>query len=94
MDEATDENLAVVNKNEQMAIPKEQIDRIDYRPVKPRVTKESKTTASNGTEAKPPAPGPYQNAPGPSSSTSTTVSIGSKPDFETIYRRPTAAPKK
>ena len=31
---------------------------------------------------------------GPTSSTSTSVSIGSKPDFEMIYRRPASAPKK
>jgi hypothetical protein len=94
MDEVTDENLIVVNKNAQMAVPKDQIDRVDYRPVKARVTKETRTTVSNGGEATPPAPGPNQNAGGPSTSTSTSVSFGSKPDFETIYRRPAAAPKK
>jgi hypothetical protein len=94
MDEVTDENLVVLNKKEQMAIPKDQIDRVDYRPVKPRVTKETRTTVSNGGEATPPAPGPNQNTGGPSTSTSTSVSFGSKADFETIYRRPPAAPKK
>ena len=39
-------------------------------------------------------PGPKQQGnPGPSTSTSSNVSIGSKPDFETIYKRPTGAPK-
>ena len=94
MDEVTDENLLVLNKNEQIAVPKDQIDRVDFRPVKPRVTKETKTTVSNGGEAGPPSPGPNQNAGGPTSSTSTSVSFGSKPDFETIYRRPPGAPKK
>ena len=94
MDEATDDSLDVVNKNEQIAIPKDQIERIDYRPAKPRFTKETKTTVSNGSEAKPPGPGPYQGPAGPSTSTSTSVNIGSKPDFETIYRRPAPAPKK
>ena len=88
MDEVTDENLVVVNKKEQIAIPKDQIDRVDYRPVKPRVTKETRTTVSNGGEATPPAPGANQNTGGPTSSTSTSVSFGSKADFETIYRRP------
>jgi hypothetical protein len=94
MGEVTDENLVVVNKNEQIAVPKDQIDRVDFRPVKSRVTKETKTTVSNGGEAGPPTPGPNQNAGGPTSSTSTNVSFGSKADFETIYRRQAGAPKK
>jgi hypothetical protein len=94
MDELTDENLMVVNKNAQVAVPKDQIDRVDFRPVKARMTKETRTTVSNGNEAGPPAPGPYQSAGGPTTSTSTGVSFGSKPDFETIYRRPAGAAKK
>jgi hypothetical protein len=94
MDEVTDENLVVVNKNAQIAVPKDQIDRVDFRPVKPRMTKETRTTVSNGGEATAPAPGPYQSPGGPTTTTSTGVSFGSKPDFETIYRRPAGAPKK
>ena len=40
MDELTDENLVVVNKNAQVAIAKDQIDRVDFRPAKPRMTKD------------------------------------------------------
>src|SRR5579863_6245112 len=42
--DVTDDNLIVVVKNEQVAIPKDQIDRIDYRP-KPgsRLTTETKS---------------------------------------------------
>ena len=95
MDEATDDNLVIVNKNEQVAIPKDQIDRIDFRPSKSRVTKETKSTVADpGTDPRSAIPGPDRGHPGPASSTSTSVSIGSKPDFETIYRRPTSAPKK
>jgi hypothetical protein len=95
MDEATDDNLAVVNKNEQIAIPKDQIDRIDFRPSKSRVTKETKSTVSDpSTDPRSAIPGPDRGHPGPASSTSTSVNIGSKPDFETIYRRPATAPKK
>ena len=45
MDEATDESLLVVLKNEQVSIPKDQIDRIDYRPTRTggRVITENKT---------------------------------------------------
>src|SRR5450631_1451582 len=44
-DDVTDDNLMVVVKNEQVAIPKEQIDRIEYRPSKPggRLTTETKS---------------------------------------------------
>jgi hypothetical protein len=93
MDELTDDNLIVIVKKTQTAIPKDQIDRIDARPAGgSRVTKET-TTKETYQDSK-----TGQNAPGapepPGSSTSTTVSMGSKPDFETVYRRPIGAPKK
>jgi hypothetical protein len=96
MDELTDESLVVVVKNEQTAIPKEQIDRIDYRPPAQgsRMTKETKTTNNvPNTEPVGPRPTPGTSVPGMSSSSG--LSVGSKPDFETIYRRtaPPPAPK-
>ena len=89
MDQLTDDNLLVVVKNGQVAIAKDQVDRVDYRPVKSRVNTEtkSKTTDPDTT------PGPYGTRT-PGSSTSTNVGISSKPDFEEIYRRPSPAPKK
>jgi hypothetical protein len=91
-DDLTDDNLIVVVKNEQVAIPKEQIDRIDYRPTKPgRVTKETKSTTTEP-DTTPGPPGHGSTVPG--TSTSTNVSIGSKPDFELLYRRPVPPPKK
>ncbi len=85
-DELTSENLVVVVKNEQVAIPRADIDRIDARPVKrgSRITKES-----SGTSGEVPPGGGR-----PSSSYSSGVSIGNKPDFETVYRRGPAAPQK
>jgi len=48
MDDATDERLLVVNKNEQTSIAKEDIDRIDARPTNKRaVTKEVKETTGD-----------------------------------------------
>ncbi len=87
MDEANDERLIALVKNEQLAFAKADIDRIDARPA----TKGSpmiKTTTSTTTELhdKVAAPGP-QGQMGPSSSTSTSFSNRPKPDFETIYRR-------
>ena len=96
MDELTDENLLVIVKNEQTAIPRDQIERIDSRPAgkSNRITNESKTSTAGGPNGQPvgrPTPG----AMVPGTSSSNTVSMGNKPDFETIYRRtslPTAAP--
>src|SRR5258708_30779387 len=92
MDEANDERLIALVKNEQLAFAKADIDRIDARPA----TKGSpmiKTTTSTNTELhdKVAAPGP-QGQMGPSSSTSTSFSNRPKPDFETIYRRTPAPP--
>ena len=90
MDEASAERLIAVIKNEQVAIAKDDIDRIDYRPVRPgrRVTKETTTTVTESHEPVA-APGP-QGSSGPSTSTSTGYSFQPKPNFETIYRRPPA----
>ena len=94
-DELTDENLLVVNKNAQVAIPRDEIDRIDARPTGKRsVTKETTNKTAESTAASDPRstiPGPDQPrggaGGGTSSSSSTNVSFGGKPDFETVYRR-------
>jgi hypothetical protein len=93
--EANDENLILVVKKEEIAIPKDQIDRLDSRPPASRVTKETTTKEDTSNQSKEPRAGmngPAVAAPG--TSTSTSVGFGSRPDFETIYRRPPAAPKK
>lgn len=88
-DEANDERIVVVVKNEQTAIPKSEIERIDYRPkTGSRVTRESKTTVSDPK----PQRSPYDPATGPSTTTSSGVSFGGKPDFETVYRRTQTLP--
>lgn len=92
-DDANDERIIVVIKNEQTAIPKADIDRIDARPAKtPR--KLNVDSATKQTD-----PDPTQHRPSgaavPGTSSSSSVSMGgeSRPDFETIYRRPEGAPK-
>jgi len=88
MDEANDERIIVVVKNEEIAIQKDDIDRIDYRPAgKAKGTKQTRTTTTDTTQTTPVGPAGQGAAPGPSTSTSTSYSTGSKPDFETIYRR-------
>jgi hypothetical protein len=95
LDEVTDDNVVIVLKNEQVAIPKDQIDRIDYRPAQTggKLVKDTKTTVTDP-DAKAASRSPQEGPPIPSTSTSTNVSIRSKPDFETIYRRTSAAPRK
>jgi hypothetical protein len=93
-DEANDERLLVVVKNEEIAIPKDQIERLDARPVQSggRVKVESKTTTDDPQKAHEPDIGMH-STPVVGTSTSSGVSVTSKPDFETVYRRPLGAPK-
>ena len=91
MDEADDERLVIVVKKEQMAIEKDQIDRIDYRPPKSggehRITSETRTTNEPPGQTAGPTP-QGSSSGGPSTSTSSSVNFGGgQADFETIYRR-------
>jgi len=94
MDEAGADSLIVVVKNEQVAIPREMVDRLDYRPSQPggRVKTEtaSKTESPDQRVGEPPNP---RESAKPTTTTSTNYTIGSKPDFETLYRRPPPAAK-
>ena len=93
-DEANDERLVLVIKNEQSAVAKAEIDRVDYRPPKStgRITKETTTRSGVDAQSSPPRGAPT-GTEGMNSSTSTNMVIGGKPDFETLYRRPPRAPK-
>jgi hypothetical protein len=95
MDELTDENLIVVVKKSQMAIPREQIDRIDARPAQTGGRLKSETTNKETfPDAKSARPSGGRGSDVPGNNTATNVTVNSKPDFETVYRRPTGAPKK
>ena len=94
MDELTDDNLIVIVKKTQTAIPKDRIDRIDARPSNNRQVAKETITKENFPDAKAQADAGAAGPAMPSSSTNTNVSIGGKPDFETVYRRPIGAPKK
>jgi hypothetical protein len=95
MDEANDDRIVVVIKNEQVPIAKDQIDRIDFRPkAGSRVVRETKTTTSAPGNPSPSEQRIGGGPPGPSQSVSSSLAFGSKPDFETIYRRsPLTVPK-
>jgi len=94
MDEANDERVVVVVKNEQVAIAKADVDRIEARPeTKGSRIMKTTTTTTGDSHDKVAAPGP-QSQVGPTSSTSTSFGSRPKPDFETIYRRAAGAPQK
>ena len=91
--DANDNNLIVVQKNEEVAIPKADIDRIDFRPAgqrRPATTetheKVSDPAAEPGGVAHP------RPAAVPGVSSSGTVSFGAKPDFQRLYTRHAEAP--
>lgn len=94
MDEANDERVVVILKNEQTSIARQEIDRLDYRPEQKsgRVTRESKTETTLPAET-PSGPRPNYSSGAPSTSSSSGLSFGSKPGFETLYTRPTAPPR-
>ena len=88
-DEATEDKLLVATKNEQRAIAKEDIDRIDSRSPRTgsRVTRETRTKTTDPVSQQPLA-GVPSAANVPTQSQSSSVSFGSgKADFETVYRR-------
>ncbi|MDR3703095.1 MAG: hypothetical protein P4L56_25850 [Candidatus Sulfopaludibacter sp.] len=93
-DEANAERLLLVIKNQQIAIPKDQVDRLDYRPTGSRVSVTGKTVQEDPSAAREPRAGMGHEPEGGSTTTSTNVNVGSKPDFEMLYRRQTGAPKK
>ncbi len=90
--DATDERIVVVVKNKQMTIAKDDIERIDARPIEPKKKPEIVTTEKTVD----PDPAPRLGAGPPMSTTSTSSGMsfgGGKPDFKTIYTKPPAAPK-
>jgi hypothetical protein len=85
--DATDEKLIVVLKNQETAIDKKDIERIEARPAAGKRAKvESKATMNDPTSQPVDGVRP-ENYPKPGSTYSSGVSMGSKPDFETIYQR-------
>ena len=97
--ELTEENLVVINKNQETAIPRDEIDRIEARAAgRTRTITDTQTAEKNAaTDPRSNIPGP-NSPPGamhaPSTTTSSGVTWTSQP-FETIYHRTAGgAPKK
>lgn len=99
-DDLTDEKLLAVVKNEQVAIPKAEIDRIDARPKaqKRQAVKETRVDRDVHRPERAAAPPKSLREPAagsPQSSVSNTVSwSGGKAPFETVYRRTARAEAK
>lgn len=101
LDEARQDSLVVVMKNEQTAIDKEDIERIDCR--KPQTgswLKPEIQTTTHGPDRESPAPVLQKPSRTPqrtanrSRNTYGGLTLGSRPDLETIYRRPETTPQK
>ena len=96
--DATDSSLIIVVKNEQVAIPKENIDRIESRPPAKKGGKKLVSETHVDDPAKPSADhgglecliGVAPGAQGYSSTAS--VSSADKGEFSTVYRRASGAP--
>jgi len=93
-DEANDERIVVVVKNDQVAIPRGEIDRIDARPVKAPRKVNIESTVKQTDPDPTPSPNSGPSAPGTSSSSTVSLGSGSRPDFEVIYRRADGSQKK
>jgi hypothetical protein len=91
LDEVTAESVVVVVKKAQQAIPKDEIDRLDYRPTPSSRVRETKVTTTQPDTTPPVGMDHGANVPGQSSSTSVTLN---KPGYETIYRQQSGVPKK
>jgi hypothetical protein len=84
--ELSDENLVVIVKDTQKAIPRDEIERIDARPMH----KGSRVKSHTKVETPPLGTGntpQERNTSRASQSTSSGFSIEGKPGFETIYKR-------
>lgn len=91
LDEARDDNIVIVLKNEQVSVAKDEIERLDYRPKGSRVTKTEDVKTTRPDPSQPVGMSHPPDVPG--TNYSSGLSIGSKPDYQTIYRRPAPAPK-
>ncbi len=89
-EDLNDDALIIATKTGELGIPKDRIERIDARPTGgPRVTKENRTSTNTDTSLGPPT---QRSSPVPTStSSSSSVSFGGKPDFQTIYRATSAS---
>ncbi len=96
LDEVNEERILVVSKNAQMAVAKADIERLDARPLAKTAPRKVTTESTAKTVDPDYTPGPPGGVQVPTTSygTVTTWGGGSKPPFETVYRRVAEAPRK
>lgn len=85
LDRAGEQSLIVFTRNGQLSIPKEEIDRLDWRPAQrvDRTARVNRKVAPKGAEV--------TSNTMPGATTTVGVKLGKKAPFETIYRREDAA---
>ncbi len=95
LDEVREDSIVMVVKDTQVSISKDDVDRLDARPEQTasRMRKETKTETTYPTPG-PGTPGLKQSSGAPEGHTSSSLTFGSKPDFETVYRRVAVSGKK
>jgi hypothetical protein len=87
-EDLNEDALIVATKKEEIGIPKDQIERIDARPAGgSRMNKETHTSTTDSTLGPP----TQNSSPVPTTSTSSGVMFGGKPDFVTVYRATSAS---
>jgi hypothetical protein len=95
LDEANAERILIVTKTAQLVVAKEDVDRLDARPARPAASRKPAVESTAKTVEPDYTPRPQGSSQVPTTSYGSSVNFGgSKPDFETIYRRPPAAPAK
>ena len=93
-DEANEERILIVAKTSQMAVAREDIDRLDARPASKTPGRKLTTESTAKTTDPDYTPHPPGGVPVPGTSYGSNVSFGGgKPDFETIYRRVAPMPR-
>lgn len=90
-EDLNDDALIIATKKGEIGIPRDQIERLDARPTGgSRVSKETHTSTTDSNLGPP----TQRSSPVPESSSSSSVSFGGKPDFETVYRATSASKAK
>lgn len=89
-DRLSEKSLIIVLKNGQMAIPKDQIERVDCRAQSSGGSVRMETERNIGTSEEA-AMGRSKDSPLPPRSTGSGIKIRPKAGFETVYRRPASS---
>jgi hypothetical protein len=86
LDRVSDEALIVVHKDKQISIPRERVERVDWRPGNSgnRVTGEARRNIGSRESA---VTGRSKDSSLPANSTSAGIRIEGPPGFRTVYRR-------